>query len=163
MQTDDLHRSLRVLFSEVVRGAPEAGAFVLNPGDAGLLVSLDGLSAAAASASASGGGTIAAHADHLRYGLSLLNRWAAGENPFDEADWEASWRLSSVSEDEWSAVREGLRAELERWEAALQEPREVAGAELDGVIASIVHLAYHMGAIRQIDPRARGPKAGDSG
>lgn len=33
--------------------------------------------------------------------------------------------------------------------------------ELNGVIASIAHLAYHVGAIRQIDLSAKGPSAND--
>jgi hypothetical protein len=31
--------------------------------------------------------------------------------------------------------------------------------ELNGVIASVAHLAYHLGAIRQIDRTIRGPEA----
>lgn len=156
-----VHRSLPSLFSELVHGAPETGAFVLNSGDPGLLDSLDRLSAADASASRSGGATIAAHVDHLGYGLSLMNRWAAGENPFRDADWSISWQTTSVSEGEWLALRQRLRDEVERWLAALQSPRDVTGMELDGVIASIAHLAYHLGAIRQIGPALRGPKDGN--
>lgn len=33
-------------------------------------------------------------------------------------------------------------------------------SELSGVIGSIAHLAYHLGAIRQIDKSSRGPKDG---
>jgi hypothetical protein len=32
-------------------------------------------------------------------------------------------------------------------------------AERNGVIGSIAHLAYHLGAIRQIDRSIHGPKA----
>lgn len=161
MTSNDLHRSLPSLFSELVYGAPETGAFALNRGDPGLLASLDRLSAADASTSREGGATIAAHVDHVRYGLSLLNRWAHGENPFDDAEWSASWKRTTVTESEWSALRSQLRGETDRWHAALQAPREITGVELDGVIASIIHLAYHLGAIRQIEAVARGPKAND--
>ncbi|MES2521686.1 MAG: hypothetical protein V4617_03225 [Gemmatimonadota bacterium] len=162
MISTDLNRSLPSLFSELVFGAPEHGAYVLNPKDAGLLKSLDDLSAAQASMASHGGATIAAHAEHLRYGLSLMNRWAAGENPFTDADWTAAWKRTTVSDAEWREVRAGLRNEIERWHASLQEPREVNGIELDGAIGSIIHLAYHLGAIRQIEPRMRGPKATES-
>jgi hypothetical protein len=161
MRSNDLNRSLQSLFSELVHGAPEFGAFVLNRGDRGLLASLDVLSADAASASHARGATIAAHVDHLRYGLSLMNRWAAGENPFDDADWSVSWQTKSVSDAEWQELRAGLRREVEAWYSALQSPREVTGKELDGVVGSIIHLAYHLGAIRQIDAGARGPQAND--
>ena len=35
-----------------------------------------------------------------------------------------------------------------------------ASASVDGMAASIGHLAYHLGAIRQISKAARGPKEG---
>lgn len=71
MMSNDLKRSLRTLFSELVYGAPETGAYVLNRADPALLASVERLSAAAASVSRDGGASIAAHVDHLRYGLSL--------------------------------------------------------------------------------------------
>jgi hypothetical protein len=76
MRSGDLDRSLPSLFSELVYGAPQAGAFVLNRGDPGLLASLEKLSPEDASRASHGGACIAAHVDHLRYGLSLMNRWA---------------------------------------------------------------------------------------
>lgn len=161
MNTSEIAGTMTTLLSELVDGAPEAGAYMLNPGDAGVLRSLDRLSAEAASASAHGGATIAAHVEHLRYGLSLMNRWAAGENPFDDADWNASWRTTSVSDAEWEELRAGLRDEAHRWLAALGTPREVDTVELNGMIGSIGHLAYHLGAIRQIDSATRGPRAND--
>lgn len=85
MHTVELAPTLALLFRELVHGAPEDGAYMLNPGDAGLLRSLDTLSAQQASARPNGAASIAAHAEHLRYGLSLMNRWAAGENPFSDA------------------------------------------------------------------------------
>jgi hypothetical protein len=42
----------------------------------------------------------------------------------------------------------------------LRAPREVNGVELSGMIGSIAHLAYHLGAIRQIDREIRGPREG---
>ena len=88
MQTSDASPALTRLFSELIDGTDvkAAGGFALNGGDVGLLRSLDKLSAADASRAANGGATIAAHAQHLRYGLSLMNRWAAeGGNPFADA------------------------------------------------------------------------------
>ena len=162
MSTTHLSRILPRLFSELVDGANDpSGAFMLNSGDVGLLQSLDRLSAAAASRSLNGGATIAAHAQHLRYGLSLMNRWAAeGGNPFADATWEAAWKTATVSETEWEEIRNGLRDEAHRWMQALSSSRDVSDVELTGIIASIPHLAYHLGAIRQIDKDARGPKEG---
>ncbi len=162
MDANVLARSLTTLLSELVDGAPITGAYVLNRGDPGLLRSLDRLSAEAASAISDGGSSVAAHVDHLRYGLSLMNRWASGEDPFSDADWGVSWRRTTVNESEWGDLRAELRGEAHRWLDALQRPRDIDEVELNGVIASIVHLAYHVGAIRQMDRTARGPSANDS-
>lgn len=161
MHSDDLHRSLASLFSELVSGAPAAGAFVLNPGDPGLLASLARISADEASRRAATGSSVAAHVRHLEYGLSLLNRWAEGESPFADADWTASWAQTRVSEEEWNALRAAFGRACEAWRAHLASDRHVAGIELDGVLGSVVHLAYHLGAIRQMSPVLRGPAADD--
>jgi hypothetical protein len=162
MRTNDINPTLERLFAELANGASTAGAFILNSGDAGMLGSLEKISAADASPSANGGATLAAHVQHVRYGLSLMNRWAKeGGNPFADAKmWDEAWKLSAVDAGEWDEIRNGLREETADWLHALKTPREVADVELSGMIGSIAHLAYHLGAIRQIDKGTRGPKEG---
>lgn len=159
MNTRDLTETMGTLFAELVNGVEKSGmAYMLNSGDLGLLRSLSTLSAAEASNRSNDGATIAAHVDHLRYGLSLMNRWANGEpNPFKTADWSQSWKIGAVSDAEWAKLRAQLADECERWLAALRAAREVNVIELNGVVGSIAHLAYHLGAIRQIDRSTRGP------
>ena len=160
MLTAEYSQSLTRLFSELVNGVSKGG-FVLNTGDAGLLQSLDRLSADEASRSSNGGATIAAHVQHVRFGLSLMNKWAAeGGDPFTNARWDEAWKVSTVSDADWSEIRTGLRHETGRWLAVLGTPRDAAPIEFTGMISSIVHLAYHLGAIRQIDKSARGPREG---
>ena len=161
MRTDELTRTLENLFGELMHGVSGKGGFMLNVGDRGLLRSLERLSATEASARTTTGSSIAAHVAHVVYGLSLMNRWSQGENPFTNADWAASWRKTSVTESEWEALRIQLRDEAARWLVVLRTPRDVAGIELSGMIGSIAHLAYHMGAIRQINAKARGPAEGE--
>ena len=162
MRTTDINAVLTRLFSELVDGASDPnGAFILNSGDVGLLGSLEKLSADDASRSVNDGATIAAHAQHVRYGLSLMNRWAnEGGDPFTDAKWDEAWKTSNVDATEWDNIRNGLREETHRWLQALSSPRDVTDPELAGMIGSIAHLAYHLGAIRQIDKQARGPKEG---
>src|SRR5687768_16400671 len=162
MQTIEISPSLATLFSELVDGAKSGGgAFVLNSGDVGLIQSLDKLTADDASRSVHGGATIAAHARHVQYGLSLMNRWATeGGNPFADAKWDEAWKTSQVSDEEWNEIRGGLRDEAHHWLAVLDAPRDVTKVELSGMIGSIAHIAYHLGAIRQIAASARGPKGG---
>jgi len=161
MQTDTISGSLTTLFSELINGAkaPVGGNFVLNSGDAGLLASLDKLSAADASRSVHGGATIAAHAEHVRYGLSLMNRWATeGGKPFAGAKWDEAWKTSTVNDAQWAEIRAGLADEARRWLEVLAAPRDVSPAELSAVMGEAVHVAYHFGAIRQIATNARGPR-----
>jgi len=162
MHTTEVTSPFTWLFAELVDGTSgRGGAFILNSGDVGLLRSLDKLSAAEASRSVHGGATIAAHAQHLRYGLSLMNRWAAeGGNPFADATWEEAWKIAEVDAAAWQDIRNGLADEAHRWLAVLGSPRGVSEVELAGMFASIAHLAYHLGAIRQISKDGRGPKEG---
>lgn len=162
MRTDNIAPALTRLFSELVDGASAQGdAFMLNSGDVGLLRSLDKLSAADASRSVNDGATIAAHAQHVRYGLSLMNRWAAqGGNPFADAKWDEAWKVSAVSPAAWDEIRNGLRDEAHGWLRVLGSARDVSDIELAGLIGSIAHLGYHLGAIRQINKQIRGPREG---
>jgi hypothetical protein len=162
MRTSDTSRVLERLFSELIEGANDpAGAFVLNTGDVGVLRSLDKISAADASRSVNDGATIAAHAQHVRYGLSLMNRWAIeGGNPFSDARWDEAWKTTAVDARQWEEIRKGLRFEAQRWLQVLGSPREASEVEFTGMVASITHLAYHLGAIRQIDKHVRGPREG---
>jgi hypothetical protein len=158
----DVIRPLLNILNELIDGSSPGAAWVLNPEDPGLLNSLDKLSAEEASAIPSGGGSsIAAHVDHLRYGFQLLNLWNEGEEPFANADYSASWDRTAVSDAEWASRRGALRREAYAWRGAIKRPRDLSNFELIGVVASVVHLAYHLGAIRQMDRSTRGPAARD--
>jgi hypothetical protein len=149
------------ILNELLDGAPETGAYVLNAGDIGLLRAIDRISAIDASLIPEGANaSVAAHVDHLRYGLSLLNRWTHGEQPFADANWTASWERLHVSPEEWEDLRAALRIEAYAWRDALsRQTGNLNEQEQNGVVGSVVHLAYHLGAIRQIHRALRGPSA----
>jgi hypothetical protein len=164
MNTRDFAGVMATLGSELALGAPNAatGSYMLNLGDVGLLASLEKVSAAQASSTHAGGASIAAHVEHVRYGVALLNEWLAGaEAPWKNADWTAAWKKNAVSEDEWRRLRDDLRRALTAWIDGLRTPRELNERELGWLMGSIAHLGYHFGAIRQIDRAARGPTAED--
>jgi hypothetical protein len=163
MNTSQVAKTLAMLLGELVNGSAKDGGYMLNGGDEGLLKSLEKISAAEASALTVTGSSIAAHTDHLRYGLSLMNRWGTGENPFQGANWGESWQKTTVSEDQWRRLRDDLRAETSAWLDAVGQPREVDEQGLAGMIGSIAHLGYHFGAIRQINASTRGPRDGETG
>jgi len=162
-----LGSALARLMTELLEGPVGRGGYVLNVGDAGLLGSLDRITAsAAATRPETGNACIAAHVDHVRYSLSLMNRWMAGEaNPWATADWGRSWTVTVASDAEWAALVEAMRDEARRWVEHLAETEDPTPAShpvaLRGAIGSVVHLAYHLGAIRQLDAGAAGPRHGE--
>ena len=158
---EHIRRSLGALLRELLDGPSEGAAIVLNPGDHGLLASLDLLRGEAASARPGGRSSVAAHVDHLRHGFELLNRWARGENPWTDANYAASWTRQQVSDEEWRALRTALADEADAWATRTIEQREWDEMTLTGALASAVHVAYHLGAIRQIAQAASGPLATD--
>jgi hypothetical protein len=163
MNASNLSQLLPTLMRELVFGSPDPSdrTYITNRGDAGMLASLDRLSASAASFER-GGPSIAAHVDHLRYGLSLLNKWSRGEPiTWQETDWTRAWKKGSVTDDEWQSLRDELRSEATEWIEALSTPREVTDIEAGWMAGSVAHVAYHLGSIRQLDRAARGPTAED--
>jgi hypothetical protein len=158
---DAARRALDLLLGEVLHGPAAAAAFVLNRGDRGLLASLEAIPAEAASAQPGGRSSIAAHVDHLRYGFQLLNRWARGDDPWHNADYAASWRRQEVTDAEWRTLRTALAEEARAWVVAMREARDWDEEAWSNAMASVVHLAYHLGAIRQMEPAASGPRAAD--
>src|SRR5882757_9088983 len=110
-ETDGIfQRAVSKLLTEIFDGPPTKEAYILNPGDPGLLGQLETISAATASQQAiPGKPSIAAHVDHVHFGMSLLTRWLSGEeNPWAGADWNVSWTRSTVTEDQWRERRDNL-------------------------------------------------------
>jgi hypothetical protein len=159
MVEPDISNVVLKLLDDLITGSKREGSWILNPEDPGLLESLNGLSAAQASEAPNGGSSIASHVEHLRYGLELLNRSSRGEDPFENANFSASWDCGAVSSEEWAARRKALADEAHSWRAAIERPDN--SIEFAYMISSVVHLAYPLGAIRQINRSIRGPLARD--
>lgn len=144
--------ALSKLLTEIFDGPPGNEAFLLNPGDPGLLRQLDSLDARAASTRPMPGKTtIASHVDHVLFGFTLMNRWAAGEeNPWAGADWNASWQRTTVNDEQWQSLRDRLRQATTAWRNIVQSRSEWNDITAAGALSSAAHTAYHFGAIRQI-------------
>jgi hypothetical protein len=150
------------LLRELLYGTPKGGgSVVLNGGDVGLLRTLDATPAVIASRSSPGGASIAAHMLHVQYGLALLNKSRRdGSNAYDDPKWDTAWKTREVTEAEWRDIRDVLRAEGDQWLDNLARTASVSVADLAGTMGSIAHVAYHFGAIRQVDESLRGPTRG---
>ena len=146
-----VRKSVHTLLEELFVRPNPSGSWILNRYDSALLDLFDEINAEQASARPiPGRSSVAGHANHLRFSLELLNRWAKGENPYGDADWAGSWRIQSVTEAEWQQLRDALRDEARAWMEAVQVPRQWDEVSLTGTIASAAHAAYHVGAIRQL-------------
>jgi hypothetical protein len=94
--------------------------------------------------------TLASHAQHTAYYVSLLNAIARGEEK--RPDWEASWGRPQVDESEWNAIREDLEREARTLLAWVQSGAAQPENDLHATYlwAQVAHAAFHLGSIRQI-------------
>jgi hypothetical protein len=152
-ETDSIfQRAVSKLLVEVFDGPPTPEAYIVNPDDPGLLRQLGTISAATASMQPIlGKASIASHAHHILFGLSLLNRWLSGdENAFANSDFNESWRRTTVTEEVWRAMRDDLRKEADTWRRAVAERSTWDDMSAAAALSTVAHTAYHFGAIRQV-------------
>jgi hypothetical protein len=148
---EKIKQDIATIFREAYSGMePGAdGTWFVQSGES-ILESLDTIDAAHASVIvAPGVSSIAAHAIHTDYYLSLTLDRLKGNDP--PGDWPGSWTEQAVTDDEWDAVRAKMRANTDAFFAALATAdfETYPGIQPD-MIANIAHAAYHLGAIRQI-------------
>lgn len=97
------------------------------------------------------GGSIAAHAYHMRFALDLVVRASGGEPAFENANWADSWVKTTVNEGEWADLRADLRRLVTELLASLVPgPQWSDSLVLTGAMAVMAHGAWHLGAIRQL-------------
>jgi hypothetical protein len=98
--------------------------------------------------SAPGRSSIAAHCEHLRYVLEIVNAWAKLEKP--QPDWGLAWKTSSLDEAQWEALKTAIQSECETLKTFITSSSEWNPKLLNLLLSNTSHLAYHVGAIRQI-------------
>ncbi|MBX3142367.1 MAG: hypothetical protein KF813_01315 [Trueperaceae bacterium] len=152
--TAELASSINEVFldrlRELLEGEPQGQPTWVTTGgpEGGINGSIAGLSAEQVSREI-GGTTIAAHVEHERWALRLANDYFAGVAP--TSDWSASWLVRSVDEPAWDALRQALRSEGETLLRNVETLQDWSKAEgFNGAFACYGHLAYHLGAIRQL-------------
>ncbi len=147
---------LDILREATLGGRPGQGTAFLDgtkadgSGNHGLLATLDALSAEQASREVLGS-TVAAHAAHTAYHLEVIVRWErdGDRGPFD---WKGSFEPAQVDAAGWEATRERLRAAYDALVtfARTFEDRPADGDVTGGLTGAVAHVAYHLGAIRQL-------------
>jgi hypothetical protein len=156
-------RAVLPILSEAFAGPadPRSTHFVNNQPDCGVFGTLDALTAEEASTPVEDGrATAVAQAEHLRYSLDHSVRWLRGEHP--RADWPGSWAVRQVDDDAWTELRSALRRAYEEFVVVIHQ-LPMDAELLEGVVATVAHAAYHLGALRQISLSARSLSATAAG
>lgn len=142
------------LLFEIIDGpADQKPTWVVSTEPAsGVLGTLARFSAEQASASpAPGRRSAAAHAAHLRFSLELAVRRLKGENP--PADWDGSWEPGIVDDAGWRDLQGRIRAASAALRTVVQDGETWDAMTFQGIIATVAHTAYHLGALRQLLPK----------
>ena len=87
----------------------------------------------------------------MLYGLSLLNRALAGDpSGYATADWSLAWKLETVTDAEWQQLVADLDREATAFQQSAGDSREWSEIMLTGCFGAAAHVAYHLGAVRQM-------------
>lgn len=144
---EDFTTALSILFRETFEGMPTTEEQVFLAPDTGIFATLAGLSAAQASTEINGV-TIAAHSEHTRFYIELLDNYL--NRDMRVIDFQLSWKITTVTEDEWDDLREKMAKLYGKTTETLAQ-NDVWGLDTITVAMGIVaHTAYHLGAIRQM-------------
>ena len=137
-----------VLLASLEEATSNVHGFFLDKGDS-LYETLSGITAEQASTPLGpGSGTIAAKVNHIRFYVDVvLKNAAAGE--FIPADWESSWAIDTVTEEEWAGLVTGLQTTFTNFQELARVNDQWPEPVLGGAFGIVIHTAYHLGEIRQ--------------
>jgi hypothetical protein len=115
-----------------------------------LFETLNGITAEEASRPVSANcASIAAQVEHTRFYIETLMQYIVGEQP--KVDWGEIWRtVEKVTPEEWTASQQRLQDSYQGFRKVLTSTITWKDEdEVGGVLAILVHTAYHLGEIRQ--------------
>jgi hypothetical protein len=135
------------LLRETFEGAPEGGPSAYLDRGVGFFSTLGGIDAAGASRDLKGT-TIAAQTEHAKFYLDRLCEFLNDRT--ERVNWEDSWLIETVNDEEWSALRESVKHAYANALRCLAEAREWTDMKTGMAMGLIAHSAYHLGAIRQM-------------
>jgi len=152
MSTDSSFQSAAViLLREAFEGVASGQNYTwFVQGKEGMLNALESVDATRASRKPSPDcASIAAHSYHILYTLRGANE--AQGRPRPEGSWEDTWKVQTVTDEEWNELRAVIRSEYEVFIAWFESNQDWSVDEAAiGSLASLPHLSFHLGAIRQI-------------
>lgn len=146
-QSAEFANSLLTLLTEACQSVK---GYFLDP-KTSLFETLSEISAAEASIPVGGRcATIAAQVTHVNFAMEVSERYfLTGKN--EPYDWGEIWRtVSEISPAEWAALQNRIRETYQRLCKIIENHhRWETQSEMTEGINLIVHIAYHLGEIRQ--------------
>jgi hypothetical protein len=139
------------LLRETFEGSPEGKPSAFLDRGVGFFSTIAGMDAHSASRH-SHGTTAAAHTEHAKFYLDRLCEYLNGRT--EAVNWEDSWLIETVDDEEWDALQQSVRNAYENTLRCLAENREWSAMQIGMAMGLIAHSAYHLGAIRQIAKQA---------
>ncbi|NNE67928.1 MAG: DinB family protein [Pyrinomonadaceae bacterium] len=136
-----------VILRETFEGSPVGASSAYLDREIGLFSTLEEVDADHASTSVNGS-TIAAHTEHLKFYVDRLREFMEGRA--DEVNWEQSWLIETVNEEEWSFLKQAVAKSYEQLLLSIAGVSDWDENNIGDMVAIIAHSAYHLGAIRQI-------------
>lgn len=147
IQQEDFTQSLYILFKEAFEGMQgEVGNIFLDR-HVGIFSTLGSIEYDKASMEI-GNTTIAAQCEHVRFYLELMNNFL--RNNFRIMDYNQSWKIKTVDEDDWDDLRQNLAKMYQTVCDTFKESDEWNLDTITIAMGMLTHTAYHLGAIRQL-------------
>jgi hypothetical protein len=91
--------------------------------------------------------TIAAHLHHTVFCLRLVRLRLSGEAT---PDWDEEWAIRTVDDAQWNALIADATSEYEHFMDTSTTPAPDSGEHAEAITDQALHVAYHVGAIRQM-------------
>jgi hypothetical protein len=149
------------LLEELYIGTNGQPTFVIDryPGE-GLTAVIKNVTATEASTpSISGGSTIAAHTEHIRWSLDYALEFYSGKIP--QRDWKDSWGVHEVGEEQWQQLQKDLLEVYGKLTDTITNVSDWSNPMLlKGTLALVPHAAYHLSAVKQLLLAARDKQIG---
>jgi hypothetical protein len=152
ISTQQFIEGVAYLLRETFEGSPEGQMSAFLDRGIGVFSTLEKLSAEEASRKISSM-TVAAQTEHAKFYLDRLCEFLKGRT--DRVNWDDSWLIETVNENEWSGLQQSARASYENTMQTLRSLEELNEMQIGMAMSLVAHTAYHLGAIRQIAKAAQ--------
>ncbi len=152
LKQEFLKQTVDLLRETYEGGLPGQGTQYLDHAS-GIRSTLNSVTAEQASRRPDGHPSIAAHARHMNFHLHVTSEWILGDH--SKRDWNASFEPQTVNEEEWAKIKQQLEASRRELVSVLESLTPERFVEEGAALSAITHLAYHLGAIRQLIHRVR--------